>query len=180
MIRQSRLRHWLPSNREMVSWLYIGLAAINTFIYYWVLLRVLLFSSPGTLFKYITLVYDAEVDPVAHMLMWDILTLLLTMGYWAWLQHGVIGPRSILKTSVVFGPAAGLALFGWKREQLLLTESSCTRKGRNTPARKNKTKLGQTAPGLFFFLFFFSLSLLVRCLSERSQSRKRRVLINIH
>ncbi|CEP12958.1 hypothetical protein [Parasitella parasitica] len=106
---------------DSVRLMYAGVASINTFLWYWVWIKWLqTTSAPESMVKqWIELFFSlgsSGTNPVAYMLMWDIAALLTTFTYWAWLEDGKEGVKTVLYNSVLFGPGAGLALYAMKRE----------------------------------------------------------------
>lgn len=106
---------------DSVRLLYTGIASINAFLWYWVWIKWLqTTSAPDSLVKqWIELFFSlgsAGTNPVAYMLLWDIVALLATFTYWAWLEDGRDGVKTVLYSSLLFGPGAGLAIYTIKRE----------------------------------------------------------------
>jgi hypothetical protein len=106
---------------DSVRLLYTGIASINAFLWYWVWIKWLqTTNAPDLMVKqWIELFFalgSSGTNPVAYMLMWDIVALLSTFTYWAWLEDGKDSIKTILYNSVIFGPGAGLALYAMKRE----------------------------------------------------------------
>lgn len=107
--------------KESIKLLYIGIASINAFISYWVWIKWLQTVISADLFvkQWFYLFFSFGTtgeNPVAYMLMWDIVALFSTFTYWAWLEDGKQGLKSILSNTILFGPGAGLALYAMKRE----------------------------------------------------------------
>ncbi|RCH92399.1 hypothetical protein CU098_010509 [Rhizopus stolonifer] len=108
-------------NSESVRLLYAGVAGINAFLYYWVWIKWLqTTTSPDLMVKqWIELFFSLGTtgeNPVTYMLMWDIVALFSTFTYWAWLEDGLEGVKTMLINSVFFGPGASLAIYTLKRE----------------------------------------------------------------
>lgn len=106
---------------DSIRLLYVSVASINTFISFWVWIKWLHTSpAPDLLVKqWIDLFFSfgsTKENPVAYMLIWDNIALFTTFTYWAWLEDGKQGVKSIVKNSMLFGPGAGLALFAMNRE----------------------------------------------------------------
>lgn len=106
---------------DSVRLMYTGIASINAFLWYWVWIKWLqTTSAPDFMVKqWIELFFSlgsSGTNPVAYMLMWDIVALLTTFTYWAWLEDGKDGVKTVLYSSLLFGPGAGLALYAMRRE----------------------------------------------------------------
>jgi hypothetical protein len=106
---------------DSVRLLYTGVASINAFLSYWVWIKWLQTTTAPVLLvkQWISLFFSfgsSGENPVTYMLMWDIVALVTTFTYWAWLEDGKQGVKSIFVNSVLFGPGAGLALYAMKRE----------------------------------------------------------------
>lgn len=107
---------------ESVRFLYVGVASINAFLSWCVWMKWLQTTvAPDMAVKqWVNLFFSfgasAGNNPVAYMLMWDIVALFITFTYWAWLEDGKQGVFSIVSNSILFGPGAGLALYAMRRE----------------------------------------------------------------
>ncbi|CDS10071.1 hypothetical protein LRAMOSA02748 [Lichtheimia ramosa] len=62
-------------------------------------------------------------DPITHMLVIDISSIIGTMAYWAGIEDGFKrGTLFLLVASLVLGPGAGVAAYAWKREGRIADE----------------------------------------------------------
>ncbi|KAG2206697.1 hypothetical protein INT47_003639 [Mucor saturninus] len=107
--------------KEGVRFLYVGIAGINAFLSYWVWIKWLqtVSSADGVMKQWVDLFFSfgsTGENPVAYMLIWDILAIFSTFAYWAWLEDGKTGLKTICRNTLLFGPGAGLALYAMKRE----------------------------------------------------------------
>jgi hypothetical protein len=106
---------------DSVRYLYVGIASINAYIWFWVwILWLQTTDSPIAMVKqWISLFFSfgaLQKDAVTYMIMWDNLALFSTFIYWAWLEDSLQGFREVLKYSILAGPGAGLAIYALKRE----------------------------------------------------------------
>lgn len=107
--------------KDSVRLLYVGIASINAFLSYWVWIKWLQTTVSADIFvkQWVDLFFSfgsTGENPVAYMLMWDIVAIFSTFSYWAWLEDGKAGLKSIFTNTLLFGPGAGLALYAMKRE----------------------------------------------------------------
>ncbi|OBZ89594.1 hypothetical protein A0J61_02356 [Choanephora cucurbitarum] len=106
---------------ESVKLMYAAIAGINAFLYYWVWIKWLqTAASPDLMVRqWIQLFFsfgETHDNPVTYMLMWDNVALFSTFAYWAWLEDGLEGLKTMVISSFLFGPGSGLALYAMKRE----------------------------------------------------------------
>lgn len=106
---------------DSIRLLYVAIASINTFLSFWVWIKWLHTTPAPDQFvkQWIDLFFSfgaTKENPVAYMLMWDIVALFSTFTYWAWLEDGLDGVKTIVKNSILFGPGSGLAIYAMKRE----------------------------------------------------------------
>jgi hypothetical protein len=106
---------------DSVRYLYAGVASINAFIWLWLwILWLQTTDSPVAMIKeWIGLFFSfgsLQKNLVTYMIMWDNVALFGTFAYWSWLEDGLEGLGVFFKYSIMFGPGAGLAIYGLKRE----------------------------------------------------------------
>ncbi|KAG0190898.1 hypothetical protein DFQ28_001380 [Apophysomyces sp. BC1034] len=113
----------LPQRQDAVQLLYVGLAGINTLLFYSLVASSLWLGIPWkSQLVHIALHGTSPGDAVSYMLIWDIVALVGTFGYWIWLETSWRGVVQLLGFSMIFGPGAGLAMSAWKRETMLETK----------------------------------------------------------
>ncbi|KAI8377373.1 hypothetical protein BD560DRAFT_433060 [Blakeslea trispora] len=119
------LKHLDSQNKkdstESVKLMYAAIAGINAFIYYWIWIKWYQTTAcPSSMIKQWIQLFlsfgSAQTNPVTYMLMWDNIALFSTFAYWAWLEDGLEGLKTISISSLLFGPGSGLALYAMKRE----------------------------------------------------------------
>ncbi|KAI8142817.1 hypothetical protein BJV82DRAFT_614401 [Fennellomyces sp. T-0311] len=114
-------RSSVRQSRDGVRALYVGLGSILMFVHYAIVIHMFYFDNKFSRLSQLWSVMTTHAfvksgDAVTYMLVWDVVAVTASAAYWAWLEDGRKSALYLILASVIFGPGAGIAVYGWRRE----------------------------------------------------------------